>query len=35
MYMNAQLPAEFEQAGEYPSGGPHPSIQSVYRAAAP
>lgn len=24
MYMNAQLPAQFEQAGEYPSGGPHP-----------
>lgn len=35
MYMNAQLPAEFEQAGEYPSGGPHPSFQAVYRAAAP
>ncbi len=24
MYMNAQLPAPFEQPGEYPSGGPHP-----------
>ena len=35
MYMNAQLPAEFEQAGEYPSGGPHPYFQAVYRAAAP
>jgi beta-galactosidase GanA len=35
IYMNAQLPAEFEQAGEYPSGGPHPSLQAVYRAAAP
>jgi Domain of unknown function (DUF5597)/Beta-galactosidase len=35
MYMNAQLPAEFEQPGEYPSGGPHPYFQSVYRAAAP
>jgi hypothetical protein len=35
MYMNAQLPAEFEQAGEYPSGGPHPYFQTVYRAAAP
>jgi hypothetical protein len=35
MYMNAQLPAEFEQAGEYPSGGPHPYFQAVYRVAAP
>jgi beta-galactosidase GanA len=35
MYMNAQLPAPFEQAGEYPSGGPHPAMQAVYRAAAP
>jgi Domain of unknown function (DUF5597)/Beta-galactosidase len=35
MYMNAQLPAEFEQGGEYPSGGPHPYFQAVYRAAAP
>lgn len=35
MYMNAQLPAEFEQPGEYPSGGPHPYFQAVYRAAAP
>jgi hypothetical protein len=35
MYMNAQLPAEFEQAGEYPGGGPHPDVQAVYRAAAP
>jgi Domain of unknown function (DUF5597)/Beta-galactosidase len=35
MYMNAQLPAEFEQAGEYPSGGLHPYFQAVYRAAAP
>ncbi|HTY50888.1 MAG TPA: DUF5597 domain-containing protein [Steroidobacteraceae bacterium] len=35
MYMNAQLPAPFERAGEYPSGGPHPLNQAVYRAAAP
>jgi hypothetical protein len=35
MYMNAQLPAPFEQAGEYPSGGPHPDYQTIYRAAAP
>ena len=35
MYMNAQLPAEFEQGGEYPSGGPHPAFQTAYRAAAP
>jgi hypothetical protein len=35
MYMNVQLPADFEQAGEYPSGGPHPKVQGVYRAAAP
>ncbi|HZL25438.1 MAG TPA: DUF5597 domain-containing protein [Acidobacteriaceae bacterium] len=34
MYMNAQLPAEFERGGEYPSGGPHPAFQAVYRAAA-
>lgn len=35
MYMNAQLPAPFEQAGEYPSGGPYPKVQAIYRAAAP
>lgn len=35
MYMNAQLPAPFEQAGEYPSGGPYPKMQAVYRVAAP
>ena len=35
MYMNAQLPAPFERAGEYPSGGPYPATQPVYRAAAP
>jgi len=35
MYMNAQLPAPFERAGEYPSGGPHPAVQAIYRAAAP
>lgn len=35
IYMNAQLPAPFERAGEYPSGGPHPAVQVIYRAAAP
>jgi len=35
MYMNAQLPAPFERAGDYPSGAPLPRMQSVYRAAAP
>lgn len=35
MYMNAQLPAPHERAGEYPSGGPHPYYLQVYRAAAP
>jgi beta-galactosidase GanA len=35
MYMNAQLPAPFEGAGEYPTGGPHPGYQALYRAAAP
>jgi hypothetical protein len=35
LYMNAQLPAPFEQAGDYPSGGPHSDFQAVYRAAAP
>ncbi len=35
MYANAQLPSPFERAGEYPSGGPHPYYQHVYRAAAP
>jgi len=35
MYMNAQLPAPFEHGGDYPSGGPHPYYQAVYRAAAP
>lgn len=35
MYMNAQLPAPRERAGDYPSGGPYPSAQPIYRAAAP
>ncbi|HYL61601.1 MAG TPA: DUF5597 domain-containing protein [Candidatus Methylomirabilis sp.] len=35
MYVNAQLPAPQERAGEYPSGGPHPSYLEVWRAAAP
>jgi beta-galactosidase GanA len=35
MYANAQLPSPFERPGEYPSGGPHPYYQDVYRAAAP
>lgn len=34
-YVNAQLPAPSERAGEYPSGGPHPYYLEVYRAAAP
>lgn len=35
MYMNAQLPAPLEQAGSYPSGGPYPRTQVIFRAAAP
>jgi beta-galactosidase GanA len=35
MYVNAQLPAPMERAGEYPSGGPHPYYLEVWRAAAP
>lgn len=35
MYVNAQLPAPKERAGEYPSGGPYPSLHEVYRVAAP
>jgi beta-galactosidase GanA len=35
MYVNAQLPAPQERAGEYPSGGPHPYYLEVYRATAP
>jgi beta-galactosidase GanA len=35
MYVNAQLPAPLERAGEYPSGGPHPYYLTVWRAAAP
>jgi len=35
LFLNAQLPAPFERAGEYPSGGPHPYFLEVYRAAAP
>ncbi|WP_201312573.1 DUF5597 domain-containing protein [Dyella sp. EPa41] len=34
MYLNAQLPAPQERAGEYPSGGPHPGFQQVYQAVA-
>jgi hypothetical protein len=35
MYVNSQLPAPGERAGEYPSGGPHPYYLEVYRATAP
>ena len=35
MFVNAQLPAPLERAGEYPSGGPHPLNFEIYRAAAP
>lgn len=35
MYVNAQLPAPHERAGEYPSGGPHPFYLDVWRAATP
>ncbi len=35
MYVNAQLPAPFERAGEYPSGGPHPYYLDVWQATAP
>jgi beta-galactosidase GanA len=35
MYVNAQLPAPFERAGAYPSGGPHPYYLNVWRATAP
>lgn len=35
MYVNCQLPASGERAGEYPSGGPHPYYLEVYRVAAP
>ncbi|MGA7157176.1 MAG: DUF5597 domain-containing protein [Acidobacteriaceae bacterium] len=35
MYANCQLPAPDERAGEYPSGGPHPAYQEVYRVTAP
>src|SRR5690348_4314486 len=34
MFMNAQLPAPLERAGEYPSGGPHPENLEIYRAGA-
>jgi hypothetical protein len=34
MYMNVQLPAYLERAGDYPSGGPHPSNLDIYRAMA-
>ena len=35
LYMNAQLPAPRERAGDYPSGGPYPFSQPIYRVAAP
>ncbi len=35
MYVNCQLPAPGERAGEYPGGGPHPYYLEVYRATAP
>lgn len=35
MYVNCQLPAPGEMAGQYPSGGPHPYYLEVYRVTAP
>jgi beta-galactosidase GanA len=35
VYVNAQLPAPQERAGDYPSGGPHPYYLEVWRAVAP
>jgi hypothetical protein len=35
MYVNCQLPAAGERAGQYPSGGPHPYYLEVYRVTAP
>jgi hypothetical protein len=35
MFVNAQLPAPLERAGEYPSGGPQPLNLEIYRAGAP
>lgn len=35
MYINCQLPARGERAGEYPSGGPNPYYLEVYRVTAP
>lgn len=35
MYVNCQLPAPGERAGEYPSGGPHPYYLEIYRVTAP
>jgi Domain of unknown function (DUF5597)/Beta-galactosidase len=35
MYVNCQLPAPGERAGQYPSGGPHPYYLEVYRVTAP
>jgi beta-galactosidase GanA len=35
MYVNAQLPAPQERAGEYPSGGPNPYCLEIWRATAP
>jgi hypothetical protein len=35
MFVNCQLPAPGERAGEYPSGGPHPYYLDVYRVTAP
>ncbi|WP_188793532.1 DUF5597 domain-containing protein [Dyella nitratireducens] len=34
MYMNAQLPAPLERAGEYPSGASYPYYQQIYQAIA-
>jgi beta-galactosidase GanA len=35
VFVNAQLPAPQERAGEYPSGGPHPYYLEIWRTAAP
>jgi hypothetical protein len=35
MFVNCQLPAPAERAGEYPSGGPHPYYLEIYQITAP
>ena len=35
LFVNAWIKGDFKEPGKYPSGGPHPHLADIWRAAAP